>query len=606
MLLSIVFCLLVLLASLLLYRRRQFVKQVNQLPGTKMIVGIIGDTSRSLRMAGQLEPTVFINEISDALALLTRNEAGGGLCVTWLGPLPMINVYSAEMAEQVLTASGSRKKGFVYDLMKPWLGNGLLTSHGTKWQSDRKKLTPAFHFRILQSFVPVMNRNAKILLQKLQQELQVAPDGTYSVIKDIRSQLLLCTLDVICETAMGKQLNAQMNPQNEYVRAVHRLQEITMERLFRPWLWHQSLFKWTALGRETSRLLQTLHSFTMQVIEERTKSALNRQNNNDSTTSMPSPSPSPSPVDTSVTGSFSTSKTTGDSSTHSTGSVNDDSNGFCGEANNNRPSCKEGHTSSHEEKVRQAFLDTLITEHLRSPSEFTLTDIREQVDTVMFGGHDTTAWTVVWVIYLLGLHPEVQEKVHLEVQSMFNGLEDGEFTLNDIRSNLPYTEAVIKESQRLYAPVPIIQRVTDGVTKLGHFTLPPGIQVAIHIRIVHKDPRHWPNPEKFIPERFLSGEERHPFAFIPFSAGQRNCIGQRFAHLETLALVASLVHKFTFTSLDARDKVIPASTFITKSLTPVRVKLQLRWRSVTRTVCRVFGQRNGTVSSVLCQAIGYS
>jgi cytochrome P450 len=234
-------------------------------------------------------------------------------------------------------------------------------------------------------------------------------------------------------------------------------------------------------------------------------------------------------------------------------------------------------------KKRLAFMDFLIKEHLDSPEGFTERDIREEVDTFMFEGHDTTAWGISWSIYLLGLHPEKQRLVHEELDSIFGEDQEREFSQEDLR-NMHYIECVVKEAQRLFPSVPVYARITTENVKVSIRStgkvvyLPEGMNTAIFPSLVHRCPDHWEEPEKFIPERFLpeNSKGRHPYAHIPFSAGPRNCIGQKFAILEEKAAIASIFRKFHVQSFDPRDKVFPIPALIFKANLPLKIKVSRR------------------------------
>ena len=195
----------------------------------------------------------------------------------------------------------------------------------------------------------------------------------------------------------------------------------------------------------------------------------------------------------------------------------------------------------------------------------------------MFEGHDTTAWGVIWTTFLLASHPEFQTMLQEEVDAVYdNLLTDQELTPEDLRK-LHYTEAAIKEAQRLYPSVPVISRTAEVDTKIGEFIVPAGAEISVSIARIHRDPLHWSDPEKFDPERFLgSSQRRHPYAFVPFSAGPRNCIGQKFALMEEKALIATIFRNFKVTTSLTRDKVNPAASLINKVGIPLPVKLTPR------------------------------
>ncbi|GFT47200.1 cytochrome P450 4V2 [Nephila pilipes] len=115
------------------------------------------------------------------------------------------------------------------------------------------------------------------------------------------------------------------------------------------------------------------------------------------------------------------------------------------------------------------------------------------------------------------------------------------------------------------------------VFEVGH-EVPSGSTCLILISEIHHDPDYFPEPEKFIPERFLTenSEGRHPYAFIPFSAGPRNCIGQKFGMMELKVVLANILRKFHVTSLDPKDKVIFTNSMTLRNVKPLRLRFELR------------------------------
>ncbi|KAL7630081.1 UNVERIFIED_CONTAM: hypothetical protein RMT77_019786 [Armadillidium vulgare] len=138
----------------------------------------------------------------------------GGLSRVWIGFTPYCLIYSAKGAEILLSSSKSLNKTVDYKAVEPWLGTGLLTSAGTKWQQRRKLLTPAFHFKILEDFIDVFNQKSFKFVSNLRVNLNGKPF-------DIFPYVTLCALDIILETAMGRNINVQDNPTLGYVKAVY-------------------------------------------------------------------------------------------------------------------------------------------------------------------------------------------------------------------------------------------------------------------------------------------------------------------------------------------------------------------------------------------------
>ncbi|KAL3278891.1 hypothetical protein HHI36_016410 [Cryptolaemus montrouzieri] len=176
-------------------------------------------------------------------------------------------------------------------------------------------------------------------------------------------------------------------------------------------------------------------------------------------------------------------------------------------------------------KKRLALLDMLILAQ-KNGEDIDDEGIQEEVDTFMFEGHDTTAISISFTLMLLANNKHCQDKLYEEIISVF-GDDDREPTHTDLQE-MKYMERCIKESLRLYPSVPIVARMMDEdmTTRQGYF-IPKGCVVAGMIYDMHRRADLYPEPDKFDPDRFLleNMSERHPFAYIPFSAGPRNCIG---------------------------------------------------------------------------------
>lgn len=168
-------------------------------------------------------------------------------------------------------------------------------------------------------------------------------------------------------------------------------------------------------------------------------------------------------------------------------------------------------------KRRLAFLDMLLLTQMEGGAELSDTDIREEVDTFMFEGHDTTSSAIAFALSLLSKNPDVQQRA-FEEASELEGRE---------KESMPYLEAVIKETLRIYPSVPFFSRKVLEDLEVGKLTVPKGASISCLIYMLHRDPKNFPDPERFDPDRFLVNEKQmHPFAFAAFSAGPRNCIGK--------------------------------------------------------------------------------
>ncbi len=189
--------------------------------------------------------------------------------------------------------------------------------------------------------------------------------------------------------------------------------------------------------------------------------------------------------------------------------------------------------------------------------------VRDEAMTLMLAGHETTANALTWSFYLLSQNPECERRLHEEVDGLGGrapGFED--------LPRLGYAEMVLAESMRLYPPAWSIGRLSPGEYRLGEWTVPAGSVIAMSQWAVHRDARWWPEPERFVPERFAAEErEKRPkFAYFPFGGGTRQCIGERFAWMEGTLVLAAIAQKWRTRLVDGQ-----------KVETEARVTLRPRW-----------------------------
>ncbi len=167
--------------------------------------------------------------------------------------------------------------------------------------------------------------------------------------------------------------------------------------------------------------------------------------------------------------------------------------------------------------------------------------VRDEVVTLLLAGHETTANTLNWTFYLLSQHPEIEAKLHAEVDRV---LGRRAATLADLEQ-LRYTKAVIEEAMRLYPPAWSFAREAVTPIEMGGYQIPAGSEVRVVTYAVHRDARWWPNPEAFQPERFLTEDNNRPkYAYIPFGGGPRICIGNQFAMMEAQLALATVAQHY--------------------------------------------------------------
>ncbi|GFS46964.1 cytochrome P450 4C1 [Nephila pilipes] len=225
---------------------------------------------------------------------------------------------------------------------------------------------------------------------------------------------------------------------------------------------------------------------------------------------------------------------------------------------------------------RKAFMDLLLELHFET-QELSEEDICEEVNTFVFAGHETVSLTITWALYLIGLHPDVQVKIHEELDKIFGSDMQRDVTESDL-NDLKYLDCVLKETNRLYTAVPVIIRQLQEDTNICDYTVPKGSNCLLLIYFLHRDKYVFPDPEKFDPDRFLlENSVKIPvYGYIPFSAGPRNCIGQKFAIMEMKIIVSSILRNYTIESLDSRDKVSPIMQITLHPSTPIRMRIRPR------------------------------
>ncbi|XP_049766002.1 cytochrome P450 4C1-like isoform X4 [Schistocerca cancellata] len=319
------------------------------------------------------------------------------------------------------------------------------------------------------------------------------------------------------ETAMGTSVNAQNQTQSAYVNAVNRISELTVERMINPWMQSDFIFERTSSAKEYYDQLKILHGFTKKVIAER-KSA---RKTSESQVKAPQ----------------------------------DDDLG---------------------RKRRVAFLDLLL-DASEDGQKLDDQELQEEVDTFMFEGHDTTSVAMSWVLVLLGHHPDIQEKIFAEQNDIFQDDPKRRPTTHDL-NNMKYLEMVIKEALRLYPSVPGVSRRVTKEIEVGGYTVPEGCTILLNIRQTHRDADQWPNPERFDPDNFLPDrmQGRHPYAYVPFSAGPRNCIGQKFAILEEKAVLSYVLRNFRVETVDRLEDLKLIGELVLRPMNGVNLRLRPR------------------------------
>lgn len=206
----------------------------------------------------------------------------------------------------------------------------------------------------------------------------------------------------------------------------------------------------------------------------------------------------------------------------------------------------------------------------------TLSDVqlRDECITLILAGHETTANALTWTLYLLSQHPQVESRLLAEIDRVLAGRLP---TVDDL-PQLAYCEQVVAESLRLYPPAyAFARRVLEPIELNGGRRLKTNSLAIIPTRMIHRLPRFYPNPDRFEPERFTpeARASRPRFAYLPFSHGPRNCIGEHFAWMEAVLILAGLLQRFQF-------RLAPEQSIQPEPLITLRPRYGMRMRVCAR------------------------
>ncbi|XP_005177793.1 cytochrome P450 4g15 [Musca domestica] len=482
------------------------------------------------------------------------------VCKMWIGPKLVVFIYDPKDVEILLSSQVYIDKASEYKFFKPWLGDGLLISTGHKWRSHRKLIAPTFHLNVLKSFIDLFNENSRNVVRKLQSE-----GGKTFDCHDYMSE---ATVEILLETAMGVSRKTQDKSGYEYALAVMKMCDILHLRHRSLFLRSEFLFSLTKYYREQGKLLDIIHGLTKKVIKYK-KEAFKRG----------------------TRGSLAKYEWT-ENGELITESLNSNGNVGGSDEKNEKVTTVEGLSFGQAEglkddldvddnnvgeKKRLAFLDLLL-ESAQNGATITDTEIKEQVDTIMFEGHDTTAAGSSFFLSLMGIHQGIQDRVIEELDEIFQG-SDRNCTFQDTLE-MKYLERCLMETLRMYPPVPLIARELQEDLKLASngYVIPRGATITVATIKLHRNPLVYKNPNIFDPDNFLPERQanRHYYAFVPFSAGPRSCVGRKYAMLKLKILLSTILRNYrVYSDLTEEDFRLQAD-IILKREEGFRVRLAPR------------------------------
>ena len=196
----------------------------------------------------------------------------------------------------------------------------------------------------------------------------------------------------------------------------------------------------------------------------------------------------------------------------------------------------------------------------------------DELKTMLFAGHDTSSATLTWTLHALSQRPELLAEVRKEADTI---LPDAVLPDYAGLKQLTYAQACLKEALRLYNIVPVVTRLVDHDDLAGEHQLSAGTRIMVHMQAVHLDPRNWPDPTRFDPQRFLSGKGVG-YRWLPFITGPRSCVGQHFSLLEAKIIIALLAQRYEIKALPGNSDERHRFQAPIAPRSPIRLRLRLR------------------------------
>ncbi|ODM89223.1 putative cytochrome P450 4aa1 [Orchesella cincta] len=410
------------------------------------------------------------------------------------GPMSFIMLNSPQYFQKLLgsTDVNHHHKGFIYEPIRPALNDGLIISTGEKWKRRRKLISK--HMFNHKTFVSYIS----IFNDEANQIVKALQETGSGTEVNVSAFLIDATLNAITKASIGKPLadcESLVGDNIGIAELVSRFKEIVAKRVMKPWLLYDPVWRLHPLSK--------VESFLSKISWRQMSYAISSNN------------------------------------------------------------------SLHEGK-KTSLREYLVEEGV--PIE----GILEETATLLSAGYETTETSLQFLLFLLALNPYHQGKCREEVDSVFSDNFDDDLEYCDL-SKLKHLEMCVFETLRLFPVVFLIMRKLkaplrlcksfmvkikiEGFGFLGteeDLEIAAGTEVAMFIPGIHKNPNIFPNPNEFIPERFSQENCRHrsPYAFVPFSAGPRKCIGYRFAIMELMCLTAKLLRHFVISTTDKYEEIV--------------------------------------------------
>ncbi|KAK7604566.1 hypothetical protein V9T40_005752 [Parthenolecanium corni] len=426
----------------------------------------------------------------------------------WLGYVHYVIISKPEDLQVVLNNSNCLEKSNFYKFFINTVGEGLFSAPVEKWKKHRRLITPAFNTRLMETFFPIFNAKNERLVQRMKKE---ADTGKYF---DLWPYISSNSLDIICQTTMGYDINSSESTKVEFEEALKKVSIEDSLRIYKPWLHPDFIFKLYIKFTGLTKSYELVHKLPEQIIKRK--------------------------------------------------------------QNELREKKLKLRDNDVREKSLLSFLDILLKLNDEG-AEFSDSDIRDEVVTMMIGGSETSALTLSFTLLMLAMNPEVQERAYKEIVQIL-GTDERPILMEDV-SKMVFLEQCIRETLRLFPPGPLILRkATKDISLSDNFILRSGANIIIPPVRVQRHPNLYKNPLMWNPENFSAEEvaKRHKYSFIAFSGGARGCIGSKYAMFSMKVTVSMILQKYILRTEVKLEDIRLSLDLLMRSVHGYKIKLYSR------------------------------
>ncbi|XP_063068907.1 thromboxane-A synthase-like [Engraulis encrasicolus] len=444
----------------------------------------------------------YLNPLNDLI------NTYGRVCGYYLGRRAVVVVADPDLLRHVMAKDFNLFPNRMRTIFstKP-MSDSLLMLTDERWKRVRSILTPSLSAAKMKEMVPLINTASHTLLSNLEGHAESGQSF------DIHKCFACFTMDVIASVAFGLQVDSQSNPNDPFVSHAQKFMSFTF---FTPILFPAIMFPFLVplLGCLSNREREEVNGFFIsciqKMIQQRDETPPEQRRRDFLQLILDARSSKESGVSLEH---FDIVNQADEAATHTT------------------TSSSATHTTSSSSSVAKK---RVMTED----------EIVGQVFFFLLAGYETSSSTLAFTCYLLALHPEWQHRLQEEVDDFFTRHDSPDYC--NVQG-LKYMDMVVSEALRMYPPALRFSRTVEEDCVINGQFLPKGATLEIPAAYLHYDPEHWPEPEKFIPERFTAEAkaDRHPFVYLPFGAGPRSCVGMRLAQLEMKMALVLIMQRYT-------------------------------------------------------------